>query len=214
MSHVTFKRIADDQANIYDDTGDLVGQVFRFPDILRPGEMIFSVHLSEDPRGPKHVADRSRIGEVAEERLATHRYLKRAAAAPSRIGAPTFRFANVFALPPSCFAVAASPECPTSPDRVLGKDAPRLLGKLPPESGITPSPEAAQSPRRLPFGSVPEPHPLSFGTLDQVYSTAYAGSAVTPHASLMPGRRDPPSTAPGFPSTCLRLRWNTTKSCR
>ncbi|MDE0002804.1 MAG: hypothetical protein OXQ29_08925 [Rhodospirillaceae bacterium] len=72
MSRVTFKRIADDQANIYDDTGDLVGQVFRFPDILRPGKTIFSVHLSEDPRGPKHVADRSRIGEVTEERLATH----------------------------------------------------------------------------------------------------------------------------------------------
>ena len=75
MSRVTFKRIADDQANVYDDTGDLVGQVFRFPDSLGPGEMIFSVHLSEDPRGPKHVSDRSRIREVAEERLSTHPFL-------------------------------------------------------------------------------------------------------------------------------------------
>ncbi len=72
MSRVTFKRIASDQANIYDENGDCVGEVFRHPDILNPGKPIFTIHYFEDPRGPEHVADRSRIRERAEQRLATH----------------------------------------------------------------------------------------------------------------------------------------------
>ena len=72
MSRVTFKQIAADQANIHDEDGDCVGEVFRFPDILRPGLVIFSIQYFEDPRGPAHVSDRSRIRQVAEERLASH----------------------------------------------------------------------------------------------------------------------------------------------
>ncbi len=45
MSRVTFRRIASDQANIHDEDGDCVGEVFRYPDILRPGQLIGSVHL-------------------------------------------------------------------------------------------------------------------------------------------------------------------------
>ncbi len=72
MSRVTFKQIAPDQANIYDEDGDFVGEVFRYPDILKPGQSIFSIHYFDDPRGPAHVSDRSRIRQVAEQRLATH----------------------------------------------------------------------------------------------------------------------------------------------
>ena len=72
MSRVTFKRIASDQANIYDEDGDFVGEVFRQPDILNAGEHYFIIVLDEDPRGFARVHDRSRIRQVAEERLATH----------------------------------------------------------------------------------------------------------------------------------------------
>ena len=71
MSRVTFKRVASDQANIYDD-GDFVGEVFRHPDILNPGKFYFLIVLDEDPRGCARVHERSRIRQVAEERLATH----------------------------------------------------------------------------------------------------------------------------------------------
>ena len=72
MSRVTFKRLASDQANIYDEDGDFVGELFRYPDILNPGKVIYTIHYFEDPRGPEHVSDRSRIRAVAEERLASH----------------------------------------------------------------------------------------------------------------------------------------------
>ena len=72
MSRVTFRQIASDQANIHDEDGDCVGEVFRYPDILKPGQSIFAIHYFEDPRGPAHVSDRSRIRQVAEERLASN----------------------------------------------------------------------------------------------------------------------------------------------
>ncbi len=72
MSRVTFKRIAADQANIHDEDGDCVGEVFRYPDILKPGQSIFAIHYFEDPRGPVHVSDRSRIRDQAQRRYDTH----------------------------------------------------------------------------------------------------------------------------------------------
>ncbi len=72
MSRVTFKRIASDQANIYDEDGDLVGEVFRHLDVLNPGQFYFLVWLHDDPRSYVRVHDRSRIREMAEHRLATH----------------------------------------------------------------------------------------------------------------------------------------------
>lgn len=75
MSRVTFKRIASDQANIYDEDGDCVGEVFRHPDILNAGQFYFLVWLHDDPRSYVRVHDRSRIRDVTEERLASHPYL-------------------------------------------------------------------------------------------------------------------------------------------
>ena len=72
MSRVTFKQIAADQANIHDEDGDCVGEVFRYPDILKPGQSIFAIHYFEDPRGPVHVSDRSRIRDQAQRRYDTH----------------------------------------------------------------------------------------------------------------------------------------------
>ena len=72
MSRVTFKQIAADQANIHDEDGDCVGEVFRFPDILKPGQSIFTIHYFDDPRGSVHVSDRSRIRDQAQRRYDTH----------------------------------------------------------------------------------------------------------------------------------------------
>jgi len=72
MSRVTFKQIASDQANIHDEDGDCVGEVFRYPDILRPGQLIYAILYFEDPRGPAHVSDRSRIRDQAQRRYDTH----------------------------------------------------------------------------------------------------------------------------------------------
>ena len=72
MSQITFRQVSADEARIYDADGDYVGDVFRHPDILHRGQHFYVVHLSEDPRGPVRVHERSRIREVAQHRLDTH----------------------------------------------------------------------------------------------------------------------------------------------
>ena len=72
MSRISFKRVAPDEARIYDYNGDHVGDVYRLPDISREGAPVYLVHLQEDPRGWTRVHDRSRVREVAQRRLATH----------------------------------------------------------------------------------------------------------------------------------------------
>ena len=75
MCQVTFKRITPDESRIYDADGDHVGDVYAQDDILDPGRRVYVVHLSEDPRGFVRVHDRSRIRQVAEERLRSHPFL-------------------------------------------------------------------------------------------------------------------------------------------
>ena len=70
-STVTFTRVGDNEARIYAD-GDHVGDLFRHPDILEAGSFYFVIHLTEDPRGPLRVRERSRVREVAQHRLDTH----------------------------------------------------------------------------------------------------------------------------------------------
>ena len=69
---VTFTRVADNEARIHDADGDHVGDLFRHPDILQAGSSYFVIHLDEDPHGPVRVHERSRIREVAEERIRSH----------------------------------------------------------------------------------------------------------------------------------------------
>ena len=71
-STITFTRVGPDEARIHDGDGDHVGDLFCQPDILCQGEYFYVVHLSEDPRGPVRVHERSRIREVAQHRLDTH----------------------------------------------------------------------------------------------------------------------------------------------
>ena len=71
-STITFTRVADNEARIHDSDGDYVGDLFRQPDILCPGSFYFVIHLTEDPRGPVRVHERSRIREEAQHRLDTH----------------------------------------------------------------------------------------------------------------------------------------------
>ncbi|WP_428099700.1 hypothetical protein [Candidatus Rariloculus sp.] len=72
MSRITFKRVAPDEARIYDHDGDHVGHVYRHADIVNAGGFVYLVHLTEDPRGWTRVHDRSRIREVAQHMVDTH----------------------------------------------------------------------------------------------------------------------------------------------
>ena len=71
MCHVTFTRIAEDEARILADD-EYVGDLYRQPDILAPGTAFYVVHLEDDPRGFVRVHDRHRVREVAVERIRTH----------------------------------------------------------------------------------------------------------------------------------------------
>ena len=71
-STVTFTRVGNDEARIHDADGDYVGDLFRQRDVLNPASSFFVIHLSEDPRGPVRVHERSRIREVTQELLASH----------------------------------------------------------------------------------------------------------------------------------------------
>ena len=73
MSQVSFKRITPTESRIFAD-GDHVGDVYRQEDILNPGRYYYVVHLSEDPRGPRRVHDRSRIRTVAQDLVSSHPY--------------------------------------------------------------------------------------------------------------------------------------------
>ena len=70
-SDIRFRRVGENEARVYQD-GDYVGDVFRQDDILKPGEVFYVVHLSEDPRGPVRVHERHRVREVACHLLDTH----------------------------------------------------------------------------------------------------------------------------------------------
>ena len=73
MSHLTFKRINPDESRIYAD-GEYVGDVYAHDDILNPGRRVYRVLLEDDPRGWQAVHDRSRIREMAEQRLLSYPY--------------------------------------------------------------------------------------------------------------------------------------------
>ena len=44
-STVTFTRVGANEARIHDADGDYVGDVFRHPDILEPGEHFYVIHI-------------------------------------------------------------------------------------------------------------------------------------------------------------------------
>ena len=71
MCHVTFERVADDEARILADD-EYVGDLYRQPDILSPGAVFYVVHLEDDPRGFVRVHERHRVREVAEQRIRSH----------------------------------------------------------------------------------------------------------------------------------------------
>ena len=71
MSSITFRRVAPDEARIYQDS-DHVGDLYRQDDILAPGAVYYVVHLDEDPRGPVRIHERARIRQITEQRMRTH----------------------------------------------------------------------------------------------------------------------------------------------
>ena len=71
MSPVTFKRVTPHESRIYSD-GDHVGDVYRQHDILSPGQVVWIVHLHDDPRGPRRAHDCGRIHHLAQSLLDSH----------------------------------------------------------------------------------------------------------------------------------------------
>ena len=65
MTEIAFQHIAD---------GEVVGDLYRHPDILNAGDVSYVIHIIEDPRGPARVHDRSRVCEVARTSVASHPY--------------------------------------------------------------------------------------------------------------------------------------------
>ena len=73
MTEISFQRVGEDEARVLAD-GEVVGDLYRQPDILNAGDVYYVIHLIEDPRGPARVHDRSRVREVARIRVASHPY--------------------------------------------------------------------------------------------------------------------------------------------
>ncbi len=71
MCQVSFRRVAEDEARVYAGA-EHVGEVYRQPDVLREGAVLYIVHLEDDPRGWCRVHDRHRLREVCAERIRTH----------------------------------------------------------------------------------------------------------------------------------------------
>ena len=76
MSGISFKRVAADESRIHDPDGEYVGDVYAHDDVLNPGHRMYIISLDEDPRGWVRLHDRSRIREVAIERLHTHPFFQ------------------------------------------------------------------------------------------------------------------------------------------
>ena len=71
MTGIAFWRMTREESRIYSG-GDLVGEVYRQDDILKPGSHYYMIWLDEDWRGPVRVHERSRIREVTERLVSTH----------------------------------------------------------------------------------------------------------------------------------------------
>jgi len=71
MDLVSFTRIARHEWRVSLD-GETVGDVLRMPDILKPGAIVFMIHLYEDTRGPVRVFDPARVRAETERTLRTH----------------------------------------------------------------------------------------------------------------------------------------------
>ncbi len=73
MTEIAFQSVGEDEARVLPD-GEVVGDLYRHPDILKPGSRYYVIRLIEEPRGPARVHDRSRVREVARTRVASHPY--------------------------------------------------------------------------------------------------------------------------------------------
>ncbi len=71
MNQVSFTRIARHEWRVRLD-GEIVGDVFRMPDILEAPATVFMIHLDEDTRGPVRVHDAGRVRAETERMLRTH----------------------------------------------------------------------------------------------------------------------------------------------
>ena len=71
MDSITFRRVSPGESRIHCGA-DHVGDVVALDDPLKRSGRYYVVHLSEDPRGPVRVHDRSRIREVARRLVESH----------------------------------------------------------------------------------------------------------------------------------------------
>ena len=70
---IRFSRTSPEESRIYAGQGcsDYVGDVYADDDILRPGRRIYTIHLTEDHRGPRRVHDRSLVRATAQRMVDT-----------------------------------------------------------------------------------------------------------------------------------------------
>ena len=71
MTDITFRRVAEHEARILAD-GECVGDLYRHPDILNEGRVVYVAHLDEDPRGFRRIRDRARVRETVRQMVETH----------------------------------------------------------------------------------------------------------------------------------------------
>ena len=64
MATIDMCALAPDEARIFED-GELVGEIFRDEDAFEEDAPFYTVHLSEDPHGPRRVYAREQLLETA-----------------------------------------------------------------------------------------------------------------------------------------------------
>lgn len=68
---ITFGAVVDDEVRIYLD-GKLIGDIYKVESVLNPGTHDYLVHLAEDYRGWKRVADRGQLRAAVDEWIRAH----------------------------------------------------------------------------------------------------------------------------------------------
>ena len=71
MASIDIRELAPDEARIYAD-GDLVGEIFRDESAFEDEPAFYTVHLSEDPRGPRRVYAREHLHETVRWMVDSH----------------------------------------------------------------------------------------------------------------------------------------------
>ena len=65
MAAIDIQHATPEEARIYED-GDLIGEIFRDESAFEEQAPFYTVHLTEDPRGPRRVYARENLTETVQ----------------------------------------------------------------------------------------------------------------------------------------------------